>query len=125
VSLLRNVLFNGRIASLPPVAESRKGRLRLIRPLVLVSEEMTAAYAEAAGLAPIGCVCGDRDGVRREIRAFMTSLAERHVGVRDSIAAALGNVNPYTLFDAALRKDGGDLSALAAGAAPEAIAEES
>src|SRR5215510_3304514 len=27
-SLLQNVLFNGRIASLPPVAESRKGNLR-------------------------------------------------------------------------------------------------
>ena len=28
-SLLRNVLFNGRIASLPPVAQSQKGNLRL------------------------------------------------------------------------------------------------
>jgi len=109
-SLLRNILFNGRIASLPPVAESRRGGLRLIRPLVFVTEELTAAYARATGLAAIGCVCGDRDSVRREIRAFLTSLSERHAGVRDSIAAALGNVNPYTLFDAALSKDGADIS---------------
>ena len=80
-SLLRNILFNGRIASLPPVAESRKGRLRLIRPLVFVTEEMTAAYARAAGVATIGCVCGDRDSVRREIRAFLTSLSGRHAGI--------------------------------------------
>src|SRR5215471_10623270 len=32
-SLMRNILFNGRIASLPPVAQSRRGNLRLIRPL--------------------------------------------------------------------------------------------
>ena len=112
-SLLRNVLFNGRIGSLPPVAESRRGGLRLIRPLVFVTEEQTTAYARAAGLTAIGCVCGDRDSVRREIRAFLTGLDERHAGVRQSIAAALGNVNPYTLFDPALRKDGADVSPVA------------
>src|SRR5216117_627654 len=38
-SLFRNILFNGRSASLPPVAESRKGNLRLIRPLAYVTED--------------------------------------------------------------------------------------
>src|SRR5687768_5203179 len=53
-SLMRNILFNGRIASLPAVATSRKGTLRLIRPLAFVSEELTTAYAKARGLATIG-----------------------------------------------------------------------
>ena len=105
-SLLRNVLFNGRIASLPPVAASRRGGLRLIRPLVFVSETLTQAYAEAAGLPPVGCVCGDKDSVRRDIRAFLGQLSARHAGVPESIAAALGNVHPYTLFDPDLHKDG-------------------
>ena len=105
-SLMRNVLFNGRIASLPPVAESRRGSLRLIRPLVFVTEALTDAYARAAGLAPIGCVCADRDGVRRDIRSLLSTLDARHPGVRESIAAALGNVTPYMLFDAALHKNG-------------------
>lgn len=111
-SLLRNVLFNGRIASLPPVARSRKGGLRLIRPLAFVTEEMTAAYAGALGLPTIGCVCGDRDGVRREIRDFLASLRRRHAGVPESIAAALGNVNPYTLFAPDLGRPGHDASPL-------------
>jgi len=98
-SLLRNVLFNGRIASLPPVAESRRGGFRVIRPLVFVGETLTERYAQMAGLPTIGCVCGDRDSVRRDIRAFLASLDERHAGVRDSISAALGNVNPYLLFN--------------------------
>src|SRR5712691_12781998 len=97
-SLLRNVLFNGRIASLPPVSQSQKGSLRLVRPLAFVTEELTAAYARAMGLPTVGCVCGDRDGVRREIRDFLARLRERHVGVPESITAALGNVNTYTLF---------------------------
>ena len=109
-SLLRNILFNGRIASLPPVAASRKGTLRLVRPLVFVSEELTAAYARARGLATVGCVCSDKAGVRSEIREFLTMLRVRHPGVAESVAAALGNVNPYTLFDPALEKAGADLS---------------
>src|SRR5690242_6481073 len=68
-ALLRNILFNGRIASLPPVATSRKGTLRLIRPLVIVGEALTTSYATARGLTTVGCVCGEKDSVRREIRA--------------------------------------------------------
>src|SRR5256885_9563979 len=101
-SLLRNVLFNGRIASLPPVARSLKGGLRLVRPLALVTEDLTTAYARALGFATVGCVCGEKESVRREIRAFLTRLREGHPGVAESITAALGYVNPYTLFDASL-----------------------
>lgn len=100
-ALLRNILFNGRIASLPPVATSRKGGLRLIRPLVLVSEGLTSAYTEARGLSPVACACSNRPGVRGEIRAFLAGLGADHPGVPASIAAALANVNPYTLFDPA------------------------
>jgi tRNA 2-thiocytidine biosynthesis protein TtcA len=109
-SLLRNILFNGRIASLPPVAISRKGTLRLVRPLALVSEALTSAYASAAGLATVGCACGAKAGPRHEIRGFLATLEMRHPGVAESIAAALGNVNPYTLFDTRLSKEGADLS---------------
>ena len=100
-SLLRNVLFNGRIASLPPVAQSRKGNLRLIRPLVYVTENLSTEYARAQGFLPIACVCGEKESVRREIREFLDSMKTRHAGISDSIIAALGNVNPYTLFSPA------------------------
>jgi tRNA 2-thiocytidine biosynthesis protein TtcA len=107
-SLLRNILFNGRIASLPPVAASRKGPLRLIRPLVFVSEELTAAYVRACDLRPVGCVCGEKESIRRELRLLLDALRRRHPGVSESITAALGNVNPYTLLDPALSKRGAD-----------------
>ena len=109
-ALLRNVLFNGRIASLPPVSASRRGGLRLIRPLVYVDEALTTAYARAAGFLTIACVCGERESVRREIREFLAAMKARHPGVGESILAALGNVNPYTLFDRAFAT--GDQAAL-------------
>ena len=97
-SLLRNVLFNGRIASLPPVSKSQKGTLRLIRPLVYVTEDLSTEYAKAQGFFPIACVCSEQENVRREIRAFLASMKSSHIGISDSIIAALGNVNLYTLL---------------------------
>jgi len=97
-SLLRNILFNGRIASLPPVSQSQKGNVRLIRPLVYVTETLSTEYARAHGFLPIACVCGEKESVRREIREFLDAMKSRHVGIPDSITAALGNVNLYTLF---------------------------
>jgi tRNA 2-thiocytidine biosynthesis protein TtcA len=97
-SLLRNVLFNGRIASLPPVSQSQKGSVRLIRPLVYVTEDLSTEYAKSRGFLPIACVCSDKENIRREIREFLDSMKTRHIGISDSITAALGNVNLYTLF---------------------------
>ena len=107
-ALLRNILFNGRIASLPPVAESRKGLMRLIRPLVYVTEDLTANYAIENGLATLGCVCAEKDGPRSEIREFLDRMGADHQDVSESVSAALANVNPYTLFDSKLRKEGSD-----------------
>jgi len=97
-SLFRNVLFNGRIASLPPVAQSRKGDLRLIRPLVYVPEQLSTEYARVQGFLPIACVCSEKESVRKEIRRFLDDMKSRNPRVGDSITAALGNVNLYTLF---------------------------
>ena len=109
-ALLRNILFNGRIAGLPPVAESRKGSMRVIRPLVFVSEKLTRAYVLEGGLDSIGCVCGEKDGPRKDIRAFLERMGSDYADVPESVAAALANVNPYTLFDSRLQKEGADIS---------------
>jgi tRNA 2-thiocytidine biosynthesis protein TtcA len=97
-SLLRNILFNGRIASLPPVSTSQKGSIRLIRPFVYVTEDLSTEYARAQGFLPIACVCSEKESVRKEIREFLDIMKTRHVGISDSVAAALGNVNLYTLM---------------------------
>ena len=109
-ALLRNILFNGRIAALPAVAESRKGSIRVIRPLVFVSEVLTREYVEQYGLTAVGCVCAEKDGPRRDIRAFLDRMTEEYVDVPESVTAALANVSPYTLFDSKLEKKGADLS---------------
>ncbi|OGL04021.1 MAG: hypothetical protein A3I03_11340 [Candidatus Rokubacteria bacterium RIFCSPLOWO2_02_FULL_68_19] len=92
-ALFRNIMFNGRIVSLPPVATSHRGSIRLIRPLVFVTEELTAAYARAQGFLTVGCACSDREGVRREIREFLSDMRRRHSRIPNSIRAALAGVS--------------------------------
>ena len=75
-------------------------RYRLIRPLALVTEDLSTEYARVQGFLPISCVCGEKESVRREIREFLDAMKSRHLGISESITASLGNVNPYTLFSA-------------------------
>lgn len=98
-ALLRNICFNGRIASLPPVARSSGGGLRIIRPFIHVLETMTADWARMAGLPPQNCRCPSRTEVRDRLREFLRELAAAHPDVPDCVNAALGNINLFTLFD--------------------------
>ena len=70
----------------------------MIRPPVYVTENLSTEYARALGFLPIACVCGEKENIRREIREFLDVMKTRHAGISDSITAALGNVNLYTLF---------------------------
>jgi hypothetical protein len=36
--------------------------------------------------------------VRKEIREFLDGMKTKHLGISDSVTAALGNVNVYSLF---------------------------
>ena len=76
---------------------------------------MTREYVLAAGLRAIGCVCGEKESVRRELRFLLDGLRRGHPGVLESIVAALGNVNPYMLLDPTLSKAGADSPAAFAG----------
>src|SRR5260370_37183044 len=51
-SFLRTATFTGRISALPPVTWSGANDTRLIRPLRLVTEDITTRFAESLG-API------------------------------------------------------------------------
>ena len=83
-SLFRNILYTGRIGSLPPVTVSRKRDFRIIRPLIYVNEELTSAFVASKGVPVVPCGCSLRAGtVRRGIREAIaeweqqTSLSPR------------------------------------------------
>lgn len=99
-SLLRNALYTGRLAALPPVAQSRSGQFRLIRPLVYVSEEVTAGYAEEQGIEITPCVCSFKTGtVRESLRTFLETTRQNNPHVMENLLSAMGRIEPSRLLD--------------------------
>ncbi len=99
-SFLRNAMFTGRLSALPPVTKSRDKEFRLIRPLVFVTEDLTARFAESLGAPVIPCGCSQRTGtVRKSIRSMFADLESEHPRLKESLLAAMGNIEPQRLLD--------------------------
>ncbi|MCU1325127.1 MAG: PP-loop domain protein [Bryobacterales bacterium] len=99
-SLLRNIMYTGRLSALPAVTWSRKKDFRLIRPLVFVTEEVTRGYVESKGVPVVPCGCSLRTGtVRRSIRETIADWEIDHPHIRENILSAMGNVNHGRLLD--------------------------
>jgi tRNA 2-thiocytidine biosynthesis protein TtcA len=99
-SLLRNMMYTGRLSALPAVTWSRKKDFRLIRPLVFVTEEVTRGYVESKGVPVVPCGCSLRTGtVRRGIRETIADWEMDHPHIRENILSAMGNVNHGRLLD--------------------------
>ena len=99
-AFLRNAMFNGRSSALPPVTLSRAGEFRLIRPLVYVTEDLTAAFAKSMGAPVIPCGCSQKTGtVRNTIRSFLATMEEEGRSVKESLIGAMGNLETHRLLD--------------------------
>ena len=99
-ALLRNTMFTGKLSALPPVTHSRDREFRLIRPLVFVTEEITAAYAESLGAPLVPCGCSQKTGtVRRSLREIFKELEQDYPHLKENILSAMGNVDTSRLLD--------------------------
>ena len=128
-ALLRNALFTGRLSALPPATQSRNGEFRLIRPLVYVSEQVTAAYAEQEGMAVTPCVCSFKTGtVREKVRGFLAELRQENPHVMENLLGAMGRIDAPRLLDrrylALGDPEAGGLQAGRIGSVPEGPARQ-
>ncbi len=99
-ALFRNAMFTGRLSALPAVTASRDGDYRLIRPLVYVNEQVTAAYAQSKGIPVVPCGCSQKTGtVRRSLRDLFGELEREYPHLKENILSAMGNIDPSRLLD--------------------------
>lgn len=99
-SFLRNAMFTGRISALPPVTWSGARDFRLIRPLVFVTEELTAAFAESLGAPIIPCGCSQRTGtVRKSIRGLFAEIEKEYPHLKETLLSAMGKIETDRLLD--------------------------
>jgi tRNA 2-thiocytidine biosynthesis protein TtcA len=99
-TLLLNLFFGGKLASMPPRLETDDGRFVVIRPLAYAAEADLAALAEARGFPILPCrLCGSQDEAqRKQMKALLADLERKHPTLRQTMLAAIGNVVPSHLY---------------------------
>lgn len=100
-TLLLNLLFTGKLKTMPAKLRSKDGRHLVIRPLAAVREAELARYAERRNFPIIPCdLCGSQEDLKRkQAKEFLREWERKSPGCTDSMFAALSNVAPSLLLD--------------------------
>ena len=100
-TLFLNLLYTGKLKTMPPKLWSKDGRHVVIRPLSAVRESDLARYAELRTFPIIPCdLCGSQENLKRtQVKEFLHEWEQRSPGCTDSMFAALSNVAPPLLLD--------------------------
>lgn len=100
-TLLLNLLFTGKLKTMPAKLRSKDGRHLVIRPLAAVREADLARYAERRAFPIIPCdLCGSQEELKRKhAKEFLREWERKSPGCTDSMFAALSNVAPSLLLD--------------------------
>ena len=105
-TLMLNLFFAGKLSAMPPRLTSDDGRHVVIRPLIACAEADLAAFAAERAFPILPCnLCGSQsEAQRRQMKALLADLEQKHPTLRASMMAALGNVVPSHLMDAGLAR---------------------
>jgi len=100
-TLLLNLFFGGKLASMPPRLTSDDGRFVVIRPLAYAAESDLAAFAETRQFPILPCLlCGSQENAqRKQMKAMLADMEQKHPTLRQTMLAAMGNVNLSHLYD--------------------------
>ncbi len=101
-TLVLNMFYSGKLASMPAVLRSDDGRNTVIRPLCYVPEELLITYAELRAYPVVRCACpscGLPEQKRQVVKRMLSALEAEDPGVKNHMLAALKNVRPTHLLD--------------------------
>jgi tRNA 2-thiocytidine biosynthesis protein TtcA len=103
-TLVLNLFYSGKLASMPAVLHSDDGRNTVIRPLCLVPEELLVEYATERGFPLVSCgcpACGLPEQKRQVVKELLRQLEARDPGIKQNMLASLRNVKVSHLLDPA------------------------
>lgn len=106
-TLLLNQFFIGTLKSMAAKTICDAGDITVIRPLVYLAEEDIITTIQQAGLRVVSCNCpaADADHQRQRMKDLLRQLEQDIPQIKNSLLAALGNVQPRHLLDKNLHKD--------------------
>jgi len=103
-TLVLNMFYSGKLASMPAVLHAHDGRNTVIRPLCYVPEELLVEYSDERRFPLVSCgcpACGLPEQKRQVIKELLRQLEERDPGIKQNMLAALRNVKLSHLLDPA------------------------
>ena len=100
-TVLMNMLFTGRLASMPPKLKSDDGRNTVIRPLCFVDEGSLIELNRLWHIPVIPCnLCGSQENLQRKlIKQLIQSLEEKHPDISSSLIKSQANIKPSQMLD--------------------------
>lgn len=103
-TVLMNLFFVGRMASMPPKLLSDDERNTVIRPLCHVAESLLVEAATALDIPVIPCnLCGSQENMqRKKMKNLLRQLEQDIPNVGASLLTAQQNVRPSQLADISL-----------------------
>ena len=101
-TVLMNMFYSGKIASMPPKLKSDDGRNILIRPLAYVSEDDLIKLSKEWAFPVIPCkLCGSQDGAKRQyIRNLLKQMETQNPQLKATLFNSLTNIEPSQMLDA-------------------------
>ena len=105
-TLLMNLIFQGSIATIPPLLQMEKMPLQMIRPLCLIEEKEIQRYAELSQYEKQTKLCPlEKVSSRAEVKELLKQLETLNPNVRDSIWGAMENIKADYLPKKSRSKD--------------------
>ncbi len=92
-TLLLNIFYSAEISTMLPIQTLFKGKITLIRPLVLIEEKKTERFAREMGLpfGPGGCPSSGKTK-RKEVKELIEALERKNRKVKGNIFRSLSNI---------------------------------
>ncbi len=106
-TLVLNMFYAGRLASMPAVLTSDSGEQTVIRPLCYVDEATLREFSEISSFPVVVCgcpSCGLPDQKRQVVKRLLADLESENPGLKGNMLGALGNVRPTHLLDKTLSR---------------------
>jgi tRNA(Ile)-lysidine synthase TilS/MesJ len=92
-TLLMNLIFQGSVATIPPLLQMDKMPIQMIRPLCLIEEKDIQQYANLSGYEkPVKLCPLEKVSNRAEVKQLLAQLEALNPNVRDSIWGAMENI---------------------------------
>ena len=106
-TLVLNLFYSGKLASMPALLTSDDGRHVVIRPLCYVSESTLETYSQLQRFPVVRCgcpSCGLPEQKRQVVKRWLAELEAAEPGIKSNMLGALKNVKPSHLLDPSILK---------------------